>query len=209
MLSEYLFDTKFAGRLILALRRAVAAQFTETDWMELGYETGQHDYIQSHARLLRSLHFGDDDYGDCVFQVLKYFSEQDPAVLQTMIDHKKVRRQLERDAPELLAHLGLNVAHVPTVAPNLLSTSEVVERALADADSLLHTNGPISCVDRLHTALHGYLRSLCNDAGIAVQEGAPITALFKQLRSEHPGRFSILAPKIRTLFASSTVSVQS
>ena len=54
-LSDHLFDTKFAEKLMLALQRTVSSQFTETDWMEPGYETGEHEYIQCHSRLLRSL----------------------------------------------------------------------------------------------------------------------------------------------------------
>lgn len=185
-LSDHLLDTKFVGKLILALQRAVASQFTETDWMELGYETGEHELIQRHDRLLRSLRFGDDDYGACVFQILKHFSEQNPEALQVLIDNKKIRRVLEHDAPEILSELGLNVAHVPAVTPQSLSASEIVERALADADNLLHSSGPISCVDRLHTALHGYLRALCVDAGLTGLEGIPVTSLFKQLRAAHP-----------------------
>ncbi len=80
-LSDYLGDSKLSGKLMLAVQRAVVSQFTETDWLELGYETGEHDYIEWHHRLLRSLRFGDDDYGACVFQVLKYFSEQAPDAL--------------------------------------------------------------------------------------------------------------------------------
>lgn len=171
---------------MLALQRAVASQFTETDWIELGYETGEQEFIQSHGRLLRSLRFGDDDYGACVFKVLKNFSEQNINALQAVIDNKKVRHLLERDAPDILSELGLNAAHVPAVTPKALSASEVVERALADADNLLHTSGPISCVDRLHTALHGYLRALCAETSITGLEGAPVTALFKQLRAKHP-----------------------
>lgn len=171
---------------MLALQRAAVSQFTETDWMELGYETREHEYIQSHNRLLRSLRFGDDDYGACVFQVLEYFFANNPDALHTVIENKKVRRVLERDAPDILSELGLNVAHVPTIPPKSISASEVVERALADADNLLHTSGPISCVDRLHTALHGYLRALCVEASLTGHEGASVTALFKQLRTEHP-----------------------
>lgn len=151
-MTDLLFDTKFAGRLILALQRAVSSQFTETDWMELGYQTGEDEYIQGHGRLLRSLRFGDDDYGACVFQVLKYFADQSPDALQAVIDNPKIRRIFERDAPDILSELGLNVGHVPSVSPRAVSASEVVERALADADNLLQTSGPISCVDRLHTA---------------------------------------------------------
>ncbi len=193
-LSDLLFDTKFSGKLMLALQSAISSQFTETDWMELGYKTAEQEYIKGHSRLLRSLRFGDDDYGACIFQVLEYFSEQNPEALQAVIDNKKIMRVLERDAPDILSELGLNVAHVPTVAPKALSASEVVERALADADNLLHTSGPISCVDRLHTALHGYLRALCAEAGLTGLEAAPVTALFKQLRTAHPS-FQHLGPQ--------------
>jgi hypothetical protein len=101
---------------------------------------------------------------------------------------------LQRDAPEIIPAIGLNGTHVPAVNARSLSDSEVVERALADADSLLRTSGPISCVDRLHTALHGYFRALCAEAGIANMEGAPVTALFKSLRAEHPS-FQHLGPQ--------------
>ncbi|MFZ5510337.1 MAG: hypothetical protein ACOZCP_09795 [Pseudomonadota bacterium] len=54
-LKECLFDAKFSGRLILALQRAVSCHFNETDWMELGYQTGEQGYIRWHAHhLLRS-----------------------------------------------------------------------------------------------------------------------------------------------------------
>lgn len=186
-LSEILlFDSRFKGRLLLALQRAISSQFNETDWLELGYETMEADYIQGHPRLLRSLRFGDEDYGACIYQILSYFVENNNDALQRVIDNKKVRRILERNAQDILSELGLLVSRVPSVKPKSLSAIEVVERALADADHLLQMNGPISCVDRLHTAFHGYVRSLCHDAGIVSAEGASLTALFKQLRTSHP-----------------------
>src|SRR6266513_1121338 len=45
--------------------------------------------------------------------------------------------------------------------PTLRITSDVVERALNDAQELLRANGATSGVDRIHTALHGYLRQVC------------------------------------------------
>jgi hypothetical protein len=57
----------------------------------------------------------------------------------------------------------LNIADrlqgAPSVkTPTLVSTSEVVTRALRDAETLLASNGAASGVDRVHTALHGHLR---------------------------------------------------
>eukprot|EP01030_Chromulinospumella_sphaerica_P009964 gene9964-9770_t len=50
----------------------------------------------------------------------------------------------------------------------------------------MRISGPVSAVDRLHTALHGYFRSLCIESGITVADDASLTALFKVLRTAHP-----------------------
>lgn len=57
---------------------------------------------------------------------------------------------------------------VAGVSPQI--TSEVVRRALLDAESLIKTSGPTSAVDRVHTAIHGYLVALCQGAGVGYQE---------------------------------------
>ena len=78
-----------SGKLMLALQRAVSGQFTQTDWEELGYETGEHDYITGHQRLMRSLYFGDEDYGACVFQALRYLAEHNAAAIEVLLKRKK------------------------------------------------------------------------------------------------------------------------
>lgn len=74
----------------------------------------------------------------------------------------------------------------PVASPSPGITSEVVARALADAESLLQSSGAASGVDRVHTALHGYLRAVCDAAGITCSEDATTTRLYKALRSSHP-----------------------
>jgi hypothetical protein len=185
-IADYLYDTKTRGKVILALQRAIAGEFIAADWHEFGYQSGHHDFIQGHGRLLRSLYFGDEDYGHCVFQVLEYFGTHDPAALQLLAEHPKIRTRLEDDAPEILAWAGLAVDHVVSATPPALSSGDVVVRALADADQLLRTSGPVSAIDRLHTALHGYFRFVCAGSGIAVDANASLPALFKALRTDHP-----------------------
>jgi hypothetical protein len=68
----------------------------------------------------------------------------------------------------------------------MVITSGVVERAISDAETLLRSHGATSSVDRIHTALHGYLRALCDDSFIVYEDGSTMAALFKKLRSEHP-----------------------
>jgi len=75
-------------------------------------------------------------------------------------------------------------AGVPAPAPKI--TSEIVERALQDAGNLLKTSGPVSAVDRVHTALHGWLKAACADAGIPLGTDPSITEVFSTLREKHP-----------------------
>lgn len=70
--------------------------------------------------------------------------------------------------------------------PNLTITSAVVERALTDAEVLIRGGGAISGLDRVHTAFHGYLKVVCQNAGLAVSADPGITELFKTLRRNHP-----------------------
>jgi hypothetical protein len=65
-------------------------------------------------------------------------------------------------------------------------TSEVVLRALTDAETLIHTSGPTSAVDRVHTVLHGYLRAVCDAEGIAYGQNDSMVALLRKLEDGHP-----------------------
>jgi hypothetical protein len=81
---------------------------------------------------------------------------------------------------------------VPAAAPRI--TSAVVERALADAANLLKTSGAVSAVDRVHTALHGWLKAACDEAGIPLTADPNINEVFSALREKHP-RLQITGPR--------------
>jgi hypothetical protein len=65
-------------------------------------------------------------------------------------------------------------------------SSDVVTRAIDDAEALLRSTGASSGVDRMHTAFHGFLRVLCDREGIVCASDASITALYKNMREKHP-----------------------
>ena len=73
---------------------------------------------------------------------------------------------------------------VPESLPE--NANETVLRALRDAQSLIHQQRPSSAVDRVHTALHGYLRTLCDEQEIAYEEGDSPQRLLRLLRQNHP-----------------------
>lgn len=73
---------------------------------------------------------------------------------------------------------------VPAPQPTL--TTETVERALADAETLIKTQGATSAVDRVHTALHAYLLHVARTAGLTLGNDLALTELFTVLREKHP-----------------------
>lgn len=102
-------------------------------------------------------------------------------------DYEVINRTLEKHDihfrikdKKLIAAAGF--VATPDLEP---SQVEIVERALADARTLISTAGPSSVVDRLHTALHGYLIYLCKEKGIDTTE-ASTSKVFKTLRAQHP-----------------------
>ena len=82
-----------------------------------------------------------------------------------------------------LQDLGQIASMVPE--PELKSASTTVEQALIDAQNLLTTSGPVSAVDRVHTAIHGYIRSILREVGIESTGTMGLTEAFKLLRKNH------------------------
>ncbi|MDU0701896.1 abortive infection family protein [Pseudomonas aeruginosa] len=206
MNEDLLQDPSWNGPLMIALQQSITEAFTKSDWNQVGHLTGMHAYIINHNRLLRSMDWGDDDYGDCVFDFLNCLQQRNPQALARLVEHQKIMPALEGSVPHLLNQLGISVGHVPAVAPSE-SASDVVRRALNDANQLIVTNGAQSAVDRLHTAIHGYLKAECEASGIALPQGATVTQAFKALRSDHPalstlGAYGAEVGKVLQSFAS-------
>lgn len=69
-------------------------------------------------------------------------------------------------------------------SPRPQMTTHTVEMALQDAEQLLYSRGAPSAIDRVHTALHGYLLVVCRDRGVNVKERESLAGLFKALRKD-------------------------
>lgn len=187
-------DSADVGKVVVAVQRAIVEHFTEVDWTQFAYESGTQDYLLHHKRLLRSLKWRDDDYGACVFEVLRRFADEKVSVFQSLITHPKIQPHVERDCGSILLRIGISTGHVAPITAETLAAPDVVARALVDADTLLRTSGSVSCIDRLHTALHGYFRSLCERAHLNPPDGTSLPALYKLLRTQHP-LFQNLGPQ--------------
>ncbi len=93
-------DQKQRNKLVLAIKRCIAAKFTSSDWDELAYITEGHDVINNHHRLLRSLLFGDDDYEGHIFGVVEELIDKNPSNLQAIIDYIQLPAWLSEHHPK-------------------------------------------------------------------------------------------------------------
>lgn len=89
---------------------------------------------------------------------------------------KIVDKKLHSEKPEIEA----------VSSPTLQITSDTVKQALADAEQLIHTQGALSGVDRVHTAFHGYLLAIIKKLNLTVKKDAEFTELFQIIRDNHP-----------------------
>lgn len=148
----------------------------------------------------RFIHILKTSFPETQAKILKGILERYP------VGSSDIRTQEKHDeivgwASELLSRGAVSL-------PDLQTTSDIVSAALADASELITSRGAVSGVDRMHTALHGYLRAVCAKAGMEVGRDASITELFKVLRENHSA-FSDLGTRsddiMKVLRAHSTV----
>jgi len=112
--------------------------------------------------------------------------EGDKDGLDEILRTPSVAEWLKKNEPSIYATYVPGAKKIAVPSPSPQVTSATVERAISDAETLLRTSGATSAVDRIHTALHGYLLVLCDEEGIAYPPDAGVTDLFKLLRQQHP-----------------------
>ena len=102
------------------------------------------------------------------------------------------RTQTRADEIALIAARLEGSPTVPGGRPRI--TSEVVNRAISDAEALIAKNGATSGVDRVHTVLHGYVRAICDERRLKYGNDPSITDLFKVVKEQHP-KFRQVGPR--------------
>lgn len=152
--------TATAAQLKLAVARAVIAQMVgPSEWSELALITDTEGVIHGHGRLLKALHFGDDDYEACVHQVvpaLLGLREIDP---NTWPDGDKPTEIYVDSLPQLEEHLDLPgwLAAFDPRLHRLLYAHDLAETAALDtagaAAAALDLPEIIRQLERLHRDL--------------------------------------------------------
>ncbi|UCZ77147.1 abortive infection family protein [Dickeya zeae] len=168
-------------KLIPVISEAISKTFDKGDWKSIGYATENEYFIQNHPRLLRSLQWGDEDYEGCVFDVVEHIYDSGDKNIEKLLGNSKVEIWIKSNKPDIYKEYFDNT-YVPSFKQRNLSPSEIVDKALEDAQTLIISNGPVSAIDRVHTALHGYLKHQLDQKNIDYRADAGITELYKCIR---------------------------
>lgn len=88
-----------------------------------------------------------------------------------------------RQGDNLLTNIdiGILVEHYEVIDFSVISLTEVISKALADAEFFMDQGKYDSAFDRVHTAFHGYLRKLLDNKGVEYEESDTLSQLYTKL----------------------------
>ncbi len=80
--------------------------------------------------------------------------------------------------------IGILIEHYEVIDFSSISLTEVINKAVADAELLMQQGKYDSAFDRVHTAFHGYLRKVLDNKSVAYEESDTLSQLYSKLHSE-------------------------
>lgn len=80
--------------------------------------------------------------------------------------------------------IGILVEHYEIIDFSTISLTEVIGKAISDAELLMREGKYDSAFDRVHTAFHGYLRKLLDNKGVTYEESDTLSQLYTKLHTE-------------------------
>lgn len=124
---------------------------------------------------------------------------------QTLPDYKARRLLVGSLLRESLDRIDELEESRSTITATLIYSKSVVQEVLTDADLLIRDGRYSNAVDRLHTAIHGHLRWICETANLNTVPGEDsVMKLMRLIRESHPNfvRSATLDEDMRKIFMS-------
>ncbi len=153
---------------MVGLKRAAEKAFDAGKWKELAHLLGQPAAVEDHPRLLRSLHWGDEDYPNNVFTVLRKLAGDRFENLQSIVDFVDLPEWLRRNDPKLFAELCEDsVQHVPLdqceVVGAIHNVTELGRHAARIRSGLEDGSDPELAIGSAKELLESVLRTVIGD----------------------------------------------
>lgn len=166
------------------LSKVLMNSLNSGDWKELFAITACDYCPQNSSQFYKDVHWNNDGLKQGCINAVEFILDADPVNIKEIWELEGVQGALKRNKPELYNVIESIVGGVVLVAsPEVNNTNESVFKALEDAEVLLTIQGASSAYDRMHTALHGFLRQICDNNNISFVNSDAITALIPKISS--------------------------
>ncbi len=158
---------------------------TQSDWEELFQLCEEEDYFSEHTRFLRSLHWDDQDAkGNCI-DAFKFLLPRHLAEVMDFVKNKEsFQKTILKRSSELYNKLFDEAEDLDDVSLGENPTdSDILNSAIDDAEIMIEEGRPENAYDRIHTALHGIVKSKCIELSINFGANDNLGNLLSQIRN--------------------------
>lgn len=170
----------------IKLAKVLMDDLNTGDWQELFAMTESEIYLQHNNRFLRDVHWQNKGLKQGCIGAVNHILDADESHISEIWNLSGIQSSLSRKEPDLFRKIEsiINDEELKTVSkPELENTNESVYEALKDAEVLIHERGAPNAYDRMHTALHSFLRQVCENNSIKYDKNDAITALLPEINN--------------------------
>ena len=176
--------SEFSSKQQVKLAVILMDLFNSGDWKELFALTETESFLQSHSRFIQDVNWGNETLKQGCIEAVKYILSDNHENIKEIWEMSGVQSSLSRKDSNLHDFIEAFIEGVEVVAsPQVTNDNQTIFKALEDAEVLLTTQGAASAYDRTHTALHGFLRQVCDNKNITYSAGDAITALLPKVNN--------------------------
>lgn len=174
---------ELSGAHKIELAKYLMNTLNEGDWQEL-VTLANVENLYNWEALYRDVYWHNSSLKKNCIDAVNTLLEKNPTNIQHIWDLDTVQSSLKLNNIKLynLIESIISKKGLKTVtSPTLVHASKNVFEALLEAELLIKQVGATSAYDRTHTALHGFLQTICDKYLINYTSQASITALLPKI----------------------------
>ncbi len=168
----------------ITIAKVLMDKFSTGDWSELFQITNTEDFISSHSRFLQDVNWKNEGLKQGCINAVNHILDSDPSHLKDIMEFEGVSHCFEKSNAKDFKIVKLILDDVVSQIvqnPSPSNSNESVYQSLADAEILISTSGAPNAYDRMHTALHSFLREVCINHSIPYSSSDSINALLPKI----------------------------
>lgn len=189
----------------IQLAKVLQEDFSTGDWRELFVLTDC-EHLNNNGQFFKDVRWGNDGLKEgCQFMVDSILNAKRNNIIEIWnFDNGRLQQILKRKDISLYNYLEAQLSGIPQVEiPIIKNPSETMKKALEDAELLFKEHGAERAYDRVHTAFHSYLRSVCMEKHINFNKQDSISDLYKKisdnLKINNNVTYSNVEPLLKTI----------